>query len=164
MTTSPDRPCANILRNPIHFLALGFGSGCAPKAPGTFGTLAAIPLYLPLQHLALGYYIALVIVTFILGVWVCGRTSRDLGVHDHPSIVWDEVVGYFITMLGAPHGVGWMILGFGLFRLFDIVKPWPIKAADKHVGGGFGIMFDDVLAAVYAWLILQGVAFFSGGG
>lgn len=162
MTTSPDRPCANLWRNPIHFLALGFGSGCAPKAPGTFGTLAAIPLYLPLQHLSLGYYVGMVIATFLLGVWVCGRTSRDLGVHDHPSIVWDEVVGYFVTMLAAPTGWLWIVLGFGLFRLFDILKPWPIRVVDKRVAGGFGIMFDDVLAGVYAWLVLQGLAILSG--
>jgi phosphatidylglycerophosphatase A len=162
MTTSPERPCAGLWRNPIHFLALGFGSGCAPFAPGTFGTLAAIPLYLLLQRLPLLPYLAVVGLAFGFGVWICGRAARDLGVHDHPSIVWDEVVGYWLTMTAAPPGWAWIVLGFALFRLFDILKPWPIQAADRRVGGGFGIMFDDVLAGVYAWLALQGPAILAG--
>jgi len=152
------KPCARVFRDPVHFLALGFGSGCAPKAPGTFGTLAAIPLYLLLQPLPLWIYLLLTAAGFVLGVWVCDRTARDLGVHDHPAIVWDEVIGYWITMIAAPPGWLWVMAGFALFRLFDILKPWPIQQADRKVGGGFGIMFDDVLAAGYAWLVLQGLA------
>ena len=151
-------PCARVFRDPVHFLALGFGSGCAPKAPGTFGTLAAIPLYLLAQPLPLWAYLALTILGFVVGIWLCDRTARDLGVHDHPAIVWDEVVGYFFTMIAAPAGWLWIVLGFVLFRVFDILKPWPIRRADQRIGGGFGIMFDDLLAAGYAWICLQGIA------
>lgn len=149
------RPCARVFRDPIHFLALGFGSGCAPKAPGTFGTLAAIPLYLLARPLPLSLYLLLTVVGFVLGVWICDRAARDLGVHDHPAIVWDEVIGYFVTMIAAPASWWWVVAGFALFRLFDILKPWPIRQADRRIGGGFGIMFDDLLAAGYAWLSLQ---------
>lgn len=158
MTTSSENPCSQVWRNPVHFLAMGFGSGCAPKAPGTFGTLAALPLYWWLQGLALPAYLLLTVLAFSVGIWLCGRTSRDLGIHDHPGIVWDEIVGYFVTMTAAPPGWSWIIAGFVLFRLFDIVKPWPIAWVDKRISGGFGIMFDDVLAGIYAWLTLQALA------
>ena len=92
---------------------------------------------------------------FALGVWICDRTARDLGVHDHPAIVWDEVIGYFVTMITAPPGWVWIVAGFALFRLFDILKPWPIRWIDRHVHGGVGIMLDDVLAGVFAWLSMQ---------
>lgn len=153
-----ERPCARVFRDPVHFLALGFGSGCAPKAPGTFGTLAAIPLYLLIQPLPLWIYLLLTAAGFALGVWVCDRAARDLGVHDHPAIVWDEVIGYLVTMSAAPPSWLWIIAGFALFRGFDILKPWPIRRADQRISGGFGIMFDDLLAAGYAWLGLQGLA------
>ena len=153
------KPCAKVFRDPVHFFALGFGSGCAPQAPGTFGTLAALPLYLLMQPLPLWIYTAITVAGFILGVWICGRTAQDLGVHDHPAIVWDEVVGYWLTMLAAPPGWLWMVLGFLLFRFFDILKPWPIRAADRHISGGLGIMFDDVLAAVFAWLVLRALIY-----
>lgn len=151
--------CTKVFRDPVHFLALGFGAGCAPQAPGTFGTMAAIPFYLLMQPLPLWMYAAITVASFVLGVWLCGRTAKDLGVHDHPAIVWDEVVGYWITMLAVPPGWLWVGLGFLLFRCFDILKPWPIRAADRNIGGGFGIMFDDVLAAVYAWLVLQALIY-----
>jgi len=153
-----EKPCARVFRDPIHFLALGFGAGCAPKAPGTFGTLAAIPLYLLAQPLPLWAYLLLTTLGFIVGIWICDRAARDLGVHDHPAIVWDEVVGYFVTMIAAPAGWLWIVIGFVLFRVFDILKPWPIRRADQRIGGGFGIMFDDLLAAGYAWLVLQALA------
>ena len=153
-----EKPCTRVFRDPIHFLALGFGSGCAPKAPGTFGTLAAIPLYLLAQPLPLWAYLLLTTIGFIVGIWICDRAARDLGVHDHPAIVWDEVVGYFVTMIAAPAGWLWIVIGFVLFRVFDILKPWPIRRADQRIGGGFGIMFDDLLAAGYAWLVLQALA------
>lgn len=143
-----------------HFFALGMGAGLSPKAPGTLGTLVAVPLYLLLQGLPLWSYLPLVLAAFLLGVWLCEVTARNLGVHDHPGIVWDEFVGYWLTMAAAPQGWQWVLLGFVLFRLFDIVKPWPIRQADRHLGGGFGIMFDDVLAGIYAWLVLQGVVLF----
>jgi len=145
----------NIFKNPIHFLAFGFGSGLAPKAPGTCGTLAAIPLYLLIQNLEWYFYLGIVLIAFLAGIWICDKTSKDLGVHDHPGIVWDEIVGYLLTMFLAPTGWLWIAIGFGLFRLYDIWKPWPINVLDKQVRGGFGIMLDDVIAAVYAWVGLQ---------
>ena len=147
----------SVWRRPSHFLAFGFGSGAAPVAPGTFGTLAAVPIYLLLQPLGLWAYLAVVAGITLLGVWLCQVTSRDLGVHDHPGIVWDEIAGYLITMIAAPPGWAWMVTGFVLFRFFDIIKPWPIRWVDRHVHGGLGIMLDDVLAAVFAWLVLQGL-------
>ena len=161
MTTShkpATPPLTSLLRNPVHLLAFGFGSGCAPKAPGTFGTLIGIPIYWLMQSLAPLPYAVLVVAMFAAGVWICERTSRDLGVHDHGGIVWDEIVGYLITMFMAPMGWEWIVAGFVLFRLFDIFKPWPVSVADKKLGGGFGIMFDDVLAGVYAALVLQAAA------
>lgn len=144
-----------LLRDPGHLLALGFGSGLMRFAPGTFGTLAAIPLYLLLQSLPLAVYVIVIVLLFVLGVWICGRTARALGVHDAPSIVWDEVVGYLLVMAAAPQGWGSVLLGFVLFRVFDIAKPWPIRWVDRRVTGGLGIMLDDVIAAVPAWLLLQ---------
>jgi len=152
----------SVWQNPIHFLAFGFGSGAMPFAPGTFGTLAALPIYLLMVPLGLWAYLAVVVVMTLLGVWLCHVTSRDLGVHDHGGIVWDEIVGYLITMIAAPPGWQWIVAGFVLFRFFDIIKPWPIGWVDRRVHGGLGIMLDDVLAAVLAWAVLQGVAFISG--
>jgi phosphatidylglycerophosphatase A len=149
------------LRNPLHLLAFGFGSGLAPIAPGTFGTLVALPLYLLIEDLPLPAYLTLVLGGVLLGIWICGRTSRDLAVHDHSGIVWDEMIGYLLTMTFAPAGWQWVVIGFLLFRLFDILKPWPIRWFDRQVPGGFGIMFDDLLAALYAgvviWLIEWGL-------
>lgn len=150
------------MKNPIHFLAFGLGSGLAPKAPGTFGTLAAIPFFLLIQPLPLWAYLAFILASFILGVWLCERTSKDMQVHDHPGIVWDEFVGYWITMILAPAGWLWILIGFGLFRFFDIIKPWPIKWLDEKVHGGFGIMIDDVLAGIFALAGLQLIAYFWG--
>ncbi|MCR8921520.1 phosphatidylglycerophosphatase A [Dasania sp. GY-MA-18] len=148
-----------ILSNPIHCLAFGFGSGLAPKAPGTFGTLMAVPLYLLLMQLPLLGYVLLLLASFIVGVYLCGKTADDLGVHDHPGIVWDEFVGFWITMLAAPAGWLWIVIGFILFRLFDIWKPWPIKVLDEKMETGLGIMLDDVLAGVYAFICLQGLVY-----
>lgn len=151
----------SVWRNPIHFLAFGLGSGAAPKAPGTFGTLAAVPLYFFfLQGLSSVEYLAILVVTSLVGIYLCGKTSRDLGVHDHSGIVWDEFVGYWITMWLAPAGWFYIVLGFVLFRLFDIVKPWPISWVDKHVHGGFGIMLDDILAGLMSFVVLQALAYF----
>ena len=147
----------SVWRNPIHFAAFGFGVGAVKVAPGTFGTLLAIPLYILLQDLPLLMYIFITAALFLLGVWLCQITTRDLGVHDHSGIVWDEIVGYLITMAAAPAGWMWMVLGFALFRLFDIWKPWPINLLDRQVKGGFGVMIDDVMAGVYAWLVMQGI-------
>ena len=149
-----------LLTNPNHFFAFGFGSGLAPKAHGTAGTLVASPIFWVIQDLSWPLYVSWLLVTFVLGVVWCGRSSRALGVHDHGGIVWDEMVGYRLTMFFAPAGWQWMLLGFILFRFFDILKPWPIGAVDRRVHGGFGIMIDDVLAGVYAWISLQALAWF----
>lgn len=148
-----------LLKNPNHLFAFGFGSGLAKKAPGTFGTLAAIPFFLLLQHLTWPIYLSWLLVTFALGVLWCDRSSKALGVHDHGGIVWDEFVGFWITMFMAPAGWLWIVIGFVLFRVFDILKPWPINWLDKKVHGGFGIMIDDALAGIYALLVLQLIAF-----
>ena len=137
-------------RDPVHFLAFGFGSGLARKAPGTFGTLVAIPLYLLLAGLPLAGYTLAVALAFLLGIWLCGRASADLGVHDHPGIVWDEFVGLWVALWAVPLDWLWLFLGFGLFRLFDILKPWPIGPLDSRVSGGFGIMIDDIVAGLMA--------------
>ncbi|WP_281648781.1 phosphatidylglycerophosphatase A [Parendozoicomonas sp. Alg238-R29] len=152
MSQSQPRPQ---LSNPWHLLAFGFGSGLAPKAPGTFGTLAAIPLFLLLQNLSLPIYLLVVVAASIVGIAICDRASRDLGVHDHPGIVWDEFCGYWLTMFAAPAGWMWVVIGFVLFRIFDIWKPWPISVADKKVHGGFGIMLDDLIAGIYALICMQ---------
>lgn len=143
------------LANPIQFLALGFGSGLAPKAPGTFGTLAAVPLFLLMSSLSPLFYALLVLVVCISGIYICGKAAKDVGVHDHGAIVWDEFAGFFITMFMIP--VSWqsVLVGFILFRIFDIAKPWPISVADKKLTGGFGIMFDDVLAGLFSLVIMH---------
>lgn len=148
-----------VLTSPVHFLAFGFGSGLSPKAPGTMGTLAAIPLYLLLMNLPLTGYLLAVLLISVAGVWICGESSRRLGVHDHGGIVWDEFAGFLLTMTAAPQGWAWIVLGFALFRLFDIWKPWPVRVADRQLHGGLGIMLDDILAGIYAWLVLQAVAY-----
>lgn len=149
-----------VLTSPVHFLAFGFGSGLVPFAPGTFGTLAAIPLYLLMQGLSLSFYLLITAVVCVVGIWICGKSSELLGVHDHSGIVWDEFAGYFVTMIAAPTGWLWVIIGFALFRLFDIWKPWPISILDKQVHGGLGIMVDDILAGVFSLLCLQLMAWY----
>lgn len=151
----PANPLCSLWRNPIHLLAFGFGAGTVPGAPGTAGTVVAVPLYLFLGHVTPVMYMLIVVAMFVLGVWLCGRTSQDLGIEDHPGIVWDEIVGFLVAMFMAPSGWLWIVTGFGLFRLFDIVKPFPIRQLEKKLPGGMGIMLDDVLAGVYAAVILQ---------
>ncbi|GAA5217409.1 phosphatidylglycerophosphatase A [Corallincola platygyrae] len=143
------------LKDPVHILATGFGLGLAKKAPGTWGTLAAFPFYFLMLPLADWLYLAIVAVMAIVGIWICGKTSDDLGVHDHGGIVWDEVVGMLITLFWVPVQWPWILAAFVAFRFFDIVKPWPIRWLDKRVSGGFGIMIDDVIAGVFAWGVLQ---------
>lgn len=141
--------------HPIHFFAFGLGSGAAPKAPGTFGTLAAVPLYFLLTLLPLWGYVLAVVLAFVVGIYLCHQTSKDMGVHDHGGIVWDEFVGYWITMLALPVNIYWAAAGFVLFRFFDIIKPFPIGWLDKRVHGGLGIMIDDVIAGLFALVMLQ---------
>ena len=146
---------SNIIFHPIHFLSLGFGSGLSPFAPGTVGTLVAVLLYIPLATLPLWGYIAVLFLGSLIGIVLCEKTSNELGGHDNPAIVWDEFLGYWLTMLFAPSGWIWIVIGFVLFRLFDIWKPWPISVIDHKVKGGLGIMLDDLVAGVYALVVLQ---------
>jgi|TARA_B110000438_G_scaffold116868_1_gene114279 phosphatidylglycerophosphatase A len=148
---------SSVWRNPIHFVAYGFGSGAIPIAPGTAGTLVAVIIYLLLPQISPLIYVSLLLISFVFGVWICGKTAQDIGIKDPSGIVWDEFVGYWITMFMAPSGWIWVIIGFVLFRLLDIVKPWPIKWADKQIGGGMGIMLDDVLAGIMAALSIQAI-------
>ncbi|QLQ31215.1 MAG: phosphatidylglycerophosphatase A [Candidatus Thiothrix singaporensis] len=144
-----------VFSSPVHFLAFGFGSGLSPFAPGTAGTLAAIPLYLLLAPLPLWGYLLAALAVSVVGVWICGESSRRLGVHDYGGIVWDEFAGFLLTMTAAPAGWVWVVVGFFLFRLFDVWKPWPIRVIDRDLSGGLGIMLDDILAGIYAFLVLQ---------
>jgi phosphatidylglycerophosphatase A len=143
------------LGDPVHLLAVGLGSGLAPRAPGTAGTLVGVAAYAVLENLHWPVYVLICVLLAATGVFICGRTARDLGVHDHPAIVFDEVVGYLVTMVAAPPGWLWIGIGFVLFRFFDILKPWPISVLDRRIGGGVGIMVDDVLAGVFACALVQ---------
>ena len=149
------QPLKPDMRNPVHFLAFGFGSGLSPWAPGTAGTLAAIPLWWLASQAGLLTYVLVTVLVVAVGPWLCGRTSRDLGVHDHGGIVWDEIAGFLLTMTALPVSWQWGLAGFLLFRVFDIVKPWPIGWLDRHIHGGTGIMVDDLVAGVYAAALLQ---------
>lgn len=144
--------------HPAHFIALGFGSGLAPKAPGTFGTLAALPLFWLLVQAGLDRTALLLIIAagFALGIWACTVTGKNLGIPDHGSIVWDEIVAMWLVLAFTPaNWLGWLA-AFGLFRFFDILKPWPIRFFDVRLKNGFGVMFDDLLAAAYALLLIKG--------
>jgi phosphatidylglycerophosphatase A len=136
--------------NPIQMLAFGFGSGLAKKAPGTMGTLSAVPMYYYLSQYFADYYLLVLIVVVVSGFWICGKAAEDIGVHDHGGIVWDEIAGYLLTMYWVSFSWTNVLLGFVFFRLFDILKPWPINWADKQVEGGIGIMLDDLIAALMA--------------
>jgi len=148
---------ASLWRHPVHGLAFGLGAGLSPRAPGTAGSLVALPLYVLLAPLPGAVYLGLMAVLLLVGVWVTGRTERDLGVHDHSGIVFDEIVGQLIALFLVPLHLGWMLASFGLFRLFDIWKPWPIRWLNNRVHGGWGIMLDDVAAGVAAALCMQGL-------
>ena len=149
------RPAGFDRTNPVHWLAFGLGSGFAPKAPGTCGSAAGVLLYLPLADLPLAIYCFVIALAFTAGVWICGSTSTQLRVHDHGGIVWDEFVGVWITLTAVPFTMSGLLCGFILFRLLDIVKPWPINWADKKVHGGLGIMLDDAIAGILAGTSLQ---------
>jgi phosphatidylglycerophosphatase A len=148
-----------VFAHPAHLIAFGFGSGLVPKAPGTAGTLLGLPLFWLIVAVApdLPNQIILLIAAFLLGIWACGRTGRALGVADHGGMVWDEIAAFALVLVFTPAGWLWIALAFALFRLFDILKPWPIRLADTHVKGGFGVMFDDLLAALYAIAAIKGL-------
>jgi len=155
-----------VFSNPIYFLAYGFGSGLAPRAPGTFGTLVGLVIYLLLTPAPNWLFWLITAVLFAFGIFICGYTAHQLGVEDPGAVNWDEVVGYLLSMalvpraLALPDGWLWIVLGFVLFRIFDILKPWPIRWFDRNVKGGLGIMLDDLVAAIPAAVILYIVARF----
>ncbi len=144
-----------LLSHPAHFCALGFGTGLAKKAPGTFGTFAGLPLFWLIADL--GFYTQLAIITalFVAGIYFCEKTGKALGVSDHGSIVWDEIVAIMLVLTVTPYHWQWWLVAFILFRLFDIWKPSPIRQCDAKVKGGLGVMLDDVLAAIYAIISLE---------
>ncbi len=150
------RPSAGFaFSHPAHVVAFGFGAGLAPFAPGTAGTAAAWPvgwLLASTLHPALG--LALIALLFALGVWACELTGRHLGVPDHGSMVWDEIVAFLLILAIVPRSLAWQAAAFVLFRLFDIAKPPPIRWFERRYRGGFGVMFDDIIAAGYALLVL----------
>jgi len=144
-----------LLAHPAHFVALGFGTGLSPFAPGTVGTLLAVPFYAVLAYWFAPQWVAAAIAAFfVLGIWACGRTGHDLGVADHGSMNWDEVVAFLAVLVLTPPLVLWQVAAFVLFRFFDVVKPPPIRQVDRALKGGFGVMLDDVVAAFYTLLVL----------
>jgi phosphatidylglycerophosphatase A len=146
---------ATIWQKPSHFIAFGFGSGAMPIAPGTFGTLMTIPFYLAIRSFPTSIYVLIVILVALASMWLCERVSKEINVDDHQGMCLDEFAGYLVTMIGAPHGVIWIVLGFILFRVFDIWKPWPVNYVDTHVHGGIGMILDDVLAGIYSLIVLK---------
>jgi phosphatidylglycerophosphatase A len=155
MTISPDTRF--LLRHPAHFLALGFGSGLARRAPGTNGTLIGLPLFALLLQLPEATHLAIIALLFFAGIPICQKAGDALGVSDHGSIVWDEIVAMLLVLEFTPRGWAWWVGAFVLFRLFDIWKPTPIRQCDARLKGGFGVMFDDLLAAGYAIAVLKGL-------
>lgn len=144
-----------LISHPAHFIALGFGTGLAPVAPGTAGTLLAFPLfYLSAPGMSLAFFFGMLAAMFALGVWACGRTGRDMGIADHSAMNWDEVVAFMLVLALTPEGIGWQVFAFFAFRGFDVLKPQPIRHFDRTMKGGFGVMFDDLLAAFYTLLVM----------
>ena len=142
-----------VLGDPVHWLAFGFGAGLAPVAPGTWGSAVAVLIYWVVAPVPLTTMALALVIMFIAGIWICGISARRLGVHDHSGIVWDEIVGMLCVLMWLPPEPLWIGAAFLAFRLFDIWKPWPIRDLDHSVPGGLGIMLDDVLAAAYATLL-----------
>lgn len=151
-------PARAVLRDVAGWIATGFGCGLAPRAPGTVGTLVAVLPWLALRELPLWGYLAAVLAAFALGVWAAQRVIVQLRIEDPGLVVWDEFVGLWITLIAVPDGGWWVLIGVALFRLFDIAKPWPVSWADARLKGGFGAMFDDALAGIFALIALQALA------
>tara|TARA_B100000780_G_scaffold227880_1_gene167194 strand:- start:4153 stop:4638 length:486 start_codon:yes stop_codon:yes gene_type:complete len=150
---------SELLRSPVLLLAYGFGSGLSSRAPGTMGTLAAIPIWYWMSDWSLANYVIAVYLAALVGTYICDRAAAKVGVHDPAGIVWDEFVGFWIAMLAVPPSWLALAVGFALFRLFDIVKPWPISWLDKHVDGGLGIMLDDIAAGLITALLMAALRF-----
>ncbi len=143
-----------VLRDPVGFFAFGFGTGLSPVAPGTVGSAAGVAIAWLSLPLALEWRILAGVLMVGAGIWLCGEIARRLGVHDHPGIVWDEITAMYLVLLTVPPAIVLWALAFGLFRLFDVWKPWPIRDLDHRLRGGAGIMLDDLAAAFYAASIL----------
>jgi phosphatidylglycerophosphatase A len=154
MANVPDNLARTVFTDPVHLLAFGFGTGLSPVAPGTVGSLVGVLLAWLTLDMGLPLQLGVAAAISLSGIWICGESARRIGVHDHGGIVWDEIAGMYITLLAAPPTVAGWILGFVLFRFFDIVKPWPIRDLDHRLGGGAGIMLDDLAAALYALILL----------
>ena len=154
MSKAEDSIARQVLTDPVHILAFGFGTGLAPVAPGTVGSLLGVALAWLTLELPLMAQVSIAVALSVAGIWICGSSARKLGVHDHGGIVWDEICGMYVTLLVAPPQLVAWIIGFGLFRAFDIVKPWPIRDLDHRLRGGTGIMLDDLAAALYASVLL----------
>lgn len=152
-------PYKKVFTHPLYLIAFGFGSGLSPKAPGTVGTIAAIPLYLLLADLQPWIYAGIVLAALAIGILICDWVARDMAVKDPAAIVWDEFVGLMIALFMLPAGWYWLLAGFLLFRFFDILKPWPVNYLDQKLAGGLGIMMDDVAAGLYSLLVLQAAAY-----
>ena len=144
-----------LIAHPAHFVSLGFGSGLAPKAPGTFGTLVGLPLFWLISGLTFYAQLGIITLLFFVGIYCCGKTGKALGVSDHGGIVWDEIVAIMLVLTITPMQWQWWLIAFLLFRLFDIWKPYPICYFDAKLKNGFGVMFDDLLAAIYAILVMK---------
>ncbi len=149
-----DKISHKVLRDPINFLAFGLGTGLSPVAPGTAGSLVGLALAWGTADLPLILRLVVAVALIVSGVWICGESARRIGVHDHPGIVWDEIAGIYAALLVVPPPLWAWAFGFGLFRLFDVWKPWPIRDLDHRLKGGLGIMLDDLVAALYTALIL----------
>ena len=150
MADSERTLAGQVFRDPIHILAFGFGTGLSPVAPGTVGSLLGVALAWLMRDASLMTQIEVALLMTVVGIWICGESAKRLGIHDHGGIVWDEIVGMYIVLIVAPFALLPWILAFGLFRAFDIVKPWPIRDLDHRIKGGAGIMLDDLVAALYA--------------
>jgi phosphatidylglycerophosphatase A len=154
MTRTPANLASTVFRDPVNFLAFGFGTGLAPVAPGTFGSLTGVLLFWLTLDQGVVVQAAIAVGLIVAGIWICGESARRIGVHDHGGIVWDEIAGMYLTLFAVPATPVGFVIGFVLFRIFDIVKPWPIRDLDHRIHGGLGIMLDDLVAALYAALLL----------
>ena len=153
------RPTAGfMLAHPARVIALGFGTGLSPVAPGTVGTLLGFPIYWMLSGWLAPYgplaFLGAIALMFLVGIWACGRTGRDLGLADHSGMNWDEIVAFQLVLLMTPPAWQWQAFAFFGFRLFDVLKPSPIRQVDAQLKGGLGVMFDDILAAGYTLLAM----------
>ncbi len=154
MSNAPENLPRAVLTDPVNFLAFGFGTGLAPFAPGTFGSIPGVLLFWLTLDFGLYVQLGVAAALVLAGIWICGESARRIGVHDHGGIVWDEIAGMYITLFAAPVTIYGFIAAFVLFRVMDIVKPWPIRDLDHRIHGGLGIMLDDLVAALYAAVLL----------